>query len=144
MRPPKFGVFSPKISLNGQVSTRPPKGTSLHDNTCFGSLGTVIWRKKSVQKKLIKPQVGYISPHHTERVANLKLYPLRQTRVVIRATNFQLDPPNGVGSMGGRSWGSPVDFPNDSYNRDYLDISNYTYRSGDIVAYCICVTHAQR
>ena len=128
--PPKLGVFAPKIPQNGEVSTRPPKGTSLHGSTCFGTLGAAVWRAvrpergekklgKKKFKKNKKPQVVYISPHRPDdprRGANLKLCPLRQTPEIINHSNFQLDPPTSFGSTGGRSWGSPIVFPNDSYN----------------------------
>ena len=61
----------------------------------------------------------YISPYRpddTRRVANLNLCPLRQTPEVINPTNFQLDPPLVLGPRGVEVGGSPIDFPNDSYN----------------------------
>ena len=39
-----IGGFAPKIPLNGHVSTTPPKSTSLHNNTCFGTISAAIWR----------------------------------------------------------------------------------------------------
>ena len=70
----KICGFVPKIPLNGQVSTRLPKGTSLHGNTCFWTLVAAVWRavrpvrveKKVGKKKLFyKAQSSvYISSHH--------------------------------------------------------------------------------
>ena len=42
--PLKLRGFAPKIPVNGQVSTRLPKGTSLDGIACFGILGMAIWR----------------------------------------------------------------------------------------------------
>ena len=52
----------------------------------------------------------------------MKLHPLRQTPEVINPTNFQLDPPMGLAPWRVEVGGSPIDFPNDSYEcaaRDY-------------------------
>ena len=78
--------------------------------------------KKVGKKNLIffkKPQVVYISPYRSDDPrggCKLETLPLRQTPEVINSTNFQLDPPTSLGFTGGRSWGSPIDFQNDSYN----------------------------
>ena len=61
----------------------------------------------------------YVSTRRQEdprMVANLKLYPLRQTPYAVNVTNFQLHALTSFGSTGVRSWGFPIDFPNDSYN----------------------------
>ena len=114
------------IPPDGKVSTRPQKCTSLYGNTCFGTPGAAVWRAlrpQRVQKKVDKknkrkaPSSLYFTPNRPDnprRVANFKFCPLRQTSEVVNPTNFQLDPLTSFGSTGGRSWGSPINFPNDS------------------------------
>ena len=60
-----------------------------------------------------KPRIVYVSPDRPDDprgVGSLKLYPLRWTPNVLYPTNFQLAPPNSVGSTGDRSWGLPLTF----------------------------------
>ena len=93
--------------------------TSLHGNTCFGSLGAAIWNavrtcargeesRWNIKRNLKKSQDTYISPHRPDdprRVSNVKLYPLRQTPEIVNPTNFQFDRPNSVGWLHGvLSW----------------------------------------
>ena len=103
----------------------PPKCTSLHGNSCFRILDAAVWRAERperVEKKVAKKKslVVCISPYRPDEprgVANLKLCPLGKTTELINPTKFQLDPPLVLTPRGGgRSWRSPIDYPNDSYN----------------------------
>ena len=107
--PQNWGFLPLKSPKMVKYQQDPPKGTSLHGNTCFRILGAAVWRavrpvreEKKVGKK---NQVAYISPHHPDdprRVANVKLCPLRQTPEVIILANFQLALPLVLASRGSK------------------------------------------
>ena len=63
-------------------------------NTRRSDLNKSTWKWNWVEKHL-KLQIVYISPpshKRPQKIANVKLYPLRQTPKLVNATNFQLDP----------------------------------------------------
>ena len=49
-------VFAPKIPQMVKYQQDPKKGTSLHENTCFGILGAAVWR--AVRPERVEKKVG--------------------------------------------------------------------------------------
>ena len=79
----------------------------------------------------------YISPHRPDdprRVANLKLYPLRQTPYVVNPANFLVDPPLVLAHRGVDAGGLPLTFrttPTTSSSNVLLVISSRPEEAGD-------------